>query len=387
MKIAIITETFLPSTDGIVTRLCASIRWLLEQEHEVLVIAPDLGVTEFEGARVAGVPPRSFFFYNDKKFAFPHRKVGRYLREFDPDVVHVVNPVFLGVAGIYYARRGKWPLVASYHTHLPKYADYYYVPFLKPLFWWYFRLLHNRADLNLCTSQSVRADLQDQRFRNVHVWKRGVDTEKFHPGHYSDEMRERLTNGQPSKTLLLFVGRLAAEKEIEKIRDILVESPDTCLAVVGDGPHRSALEKHFQGTNTVFTGLLHGEELAQAYASSDIFVFPSTTETLGLVLLEAMASGLPVVAAESGPTKEQVENGETGVLYKPGDQGDLVEKVAALKNNRFRSDVSTQAREASSGLGWTGQSKQLLSFYHRALRARKVLAAFLSSPDERKSQS
>ncbi|HEU5138611.1 MAG TPA: glycosyltransferase family 1 protein [Bacillales bacterium] len=371
MKIAIITETFLPSTDGIVTRLCASIRWLLNEGHEVLVIAPDLGTTAFEGAEVKGVPPRSFFFYRDKKFAFPHRKVRRYLQDFEPDVVHVVNPVFLGVAGIYYARRGNWPLVASYHTHLPKYADHYHVSFLKPLFWWYFRLLHNRADVNLCTSQSVHSELEDQRFQNVKVWKRGVDTDRFHPGHYNEGMREWLTGGEQSKTLLLFVGRLAAEKEIEKIREVLDQSSDVCLAIVGDGPHRSVLEKYFQGTNTVFTGLLHGEELASAYASSDIFVFPSTTETLGLVLLEAMASGLPVVAAESGPTKEQVEDGVTGMLYNPEDRKDFVDKVLALNHSSFRDGVSEQARKASSGLGWSGQSRQLLDFYRKVLRGRK----------------
>ncbi|HET7577986.1 MAG TPA: glycosyltransferase family 1 protein [Bacillales bacterium] len=367
MKIAIVTETFLPNTDGIVTRLCASIRWLLKEGHEVLVIAPDLGVAEFEGAKVAGIPARSFFLYRDKKFALPRRQVGKELREFNPDLVHVVNPAFLGVAGIYYARQGRWPLVASYHTRIPEQAEYYHVPFLKPVLWGYLRLLHNRADLNLCTSRSVLHDLNAHHFRNVHVWKRGVDTKKFHPRHFSESMRERLTNGQPSKTLMLFVGRLAAEKEIEKIRDVLHQYPDTCLALVGDGPHRSYLEKYFEGTNTVFTGFLHGEELSQAYASSDAFVFPSTTETLGLVILEAMVSGLPVVAAKSGPTSEQVVDGSTGVLYDPEIEGDLVKTMDQLRNHTLRRKISKKAREETADMDWAGQSKQLLGFYQQVL--------------------
>lgn len=367
MRIAIVTETFLPNTDGIVTRLCASIRWLLKEGHEVLIIAPDLGVEKFEGAKVAGIPARSFFLYRSKKFAFPHRKVGRDLKAFNPDVVHVVNPAFVGVAGIYYARKMKLPLIASYHTHIPRQAEYYHVSFFKPVLWGYLRLLHNRADMNLCTSNAVFSDLDKHHFRNVHVWKRGVDTKAFHPNHYSEDMRERLTNGKQSKTLLLFVGRLAAEKEIERIKEILDKSPDTCLALVGDGPYRPFLEKHFKGTNTVFTGFLYGEELAQAYASSDIFVFPSTTETLGLVILESMASGLPVVAAKNGPTGEQIHDGVTGLLYDPEKAGDLANITSKLKDEHLRGEISKQAQEVTAGLDWTSQSEQLLGFYRQVL--------------------
>lgn len=368
MRIAIVTETFLPNTDGIVTRLCASIRWLLAEGHDVLIISPDLGVEEFEGAKVAGIPARSFFLYRDKEFALPNRKVGRELKEFNPDVVHVVNPAFVGVAGIYYARKMKMPLMASYHTHVPRLAEYYHVSFLKPILWGYFRLLHNRADMNLCTSKAVYSDLNKHHFRNVHVWKRGVDTSAFSPDHYSESMRERLTNGHPSKKLMLYVGRLAAEKEIERIKEILERSPDMCLALIGDGPNRSFLEKYFEGTSTVFTGFLHGEELAQAYASSDIFVFPSTTETLGLVILESMASGLPVVAAQNGPTGEQIEDGVTGLLYDPDKEGDFARVTERLKDDELRGRIASQAQKVTEGLDWTSQSKQLLGYYRQMLR-------------------
>lgn len=367
MKIAIITETFLPSTDGIVTRLCASISWLIQNGHEVMIIAPDLGVTEFEGAKVEPIPARSFFLYKAKKWAYPSRLVRRYLDKFNPEIVHVVNPSLLGVSGVYYSKKNKLPLLCSYHTHLPKYADYYNVSFIKPILWGYLRMLHNRAHQNLCTSQSVMEELTDQRFMNVKLWERGVDTQKFHPRNKNDQMRKRLTGGQTDKTLLLFVGRLAAEKNIERIKDVLDRSPDVCLALVGDGPFRKDLEKHFEGTHTVFTGFLHGEELAQAYASSDVFVFPSTTETLGLVLLEAMASELPVVAADSPPTREQVTDGESGMLFHPDQPEHFVQQVLKLLNKEKREKIAKHAILASRNMGWEKTAQQLFNYYQQTV--------------------
>ncbi|WEG14901.1 glycosyltransferase family 1 protein [Pullulanibacillus sp. KACC 23026] len=369
MKLAIVTETFYPQIDGIVTRLTATIEWLIQEAGlEVLVIAPEMGITEYKGARVEGIPARSFFLYPGKKFAFPTRKVDKILKAFNPDLVHVVNPAFIGVSGVYSAKRNKWPLLASYHTHVPKYADYYKLSFIKPALWWYFRKLHNKADLNLCTSKSVAVELKEQRFHNVHVWKRGVDTKKYHPKNYDLAMRQRLTNGQPDQKLLLYVGRLAQEKELEKLRNVLEASESFSLALVGDGPHRAALEKHFKGTKTVFTGFMQGEELARAYASSDIFIFPSTTETLGLVILEAMASGLPIVAAKSGPTEEQINDGMTGVLYDPTVKGEFVRKVLTLEDEQFRQTLSEQARASSRQFSWEAQAEQLLGYYKEVFK-------------------
>ncbi|MFC3038786.1 glycosyltransferase family 4 protein [Virgibacillus xinjiangensis] len=365
MKIAIITETFLPSTDGVVTRLVHSIRYFLGQGHDVRVIAPDLGVTEFEGAEVVGVRPRTLPFYRSKKFALPTRKVRNMLQDYNPDVVHVVNPALLGASGVRYAKKLGYPLVASYHTHVPIYLDYYNLSMFKGLLWWYFRKLHNQADLNLCTSKAVKEELDQKDFHNVHVWKRGVDTELFHPDKYDKAMRDKLSGGQPEKKLLLFVGRLAAEKEIEKIKAVLDSSDEFVLAVVGDGPHRQELESYFSGTNTVFTGFMHGEELAKAFASSDVFVFPSTTETLGLVIMEAMASGLPLVAAKSGPTCEQIEDNRTGLLYDKDVPDDFKETILKFKDETLRKRLSSAAHKEISHMGWDSQSKQALQLYQQ----------------------
>ncbi|GAA0440244.1 glycosyltransferase family 1 protein [Lentibacillus halophilus] len=363
MKIAIITETFVPSTDGVVTRLKACIRYFKKQGHDVRVIAPDLGVHEFEGVEIKGVPARTLLLYRSKKFALPTRKVKKLLEEYDPDVVHVVNPALVGMSGVRYAEKLGYPLLASFHTQVPKYADYYNVPMFKGFLWWYFRKLHNKADLNLCTSEAVKEELLEQNFHNVHVWKRGVDTELFDPDKYDKDMRDKLSNGQPDKKLLLFVGRLAPEKEIEKIKSVLDTSDEFALAIAGDGPHRQSLEKHFAGTNTVFTGFLHGEELAKAYASSDVFVFPSTSETLGLVITEAMASGLPLVAAKSGPTCEQIEDNRTGLLYDKDKRNDFTNTVLRFGDETLRKRMAKNARRDIAEMSWEAQSKQVLDYY------------------------
>ncbi len=366
MKIAMITETFLPSTDGIVTRLTAVIRWLRKQGHDVLIIAPESDLHEFEGATIAGIPAYRFFLYRSKKLALPLPRIARLLREFEPDLVHVVNPAVLGAAGILFGK--KWPLVASYHTHIPHYADHYRVGWMKPVLWWYLRVLHNQAQLNLCTSDTVMQELHSQRFHRVKLWQRGVDTERFDPAFRSESMRKRLSDCDPDKVLLLYVGRLAAEKQIERIRNVLEHSDRFRLTIVGDGPHRAALERHFAGTATIFTGFLHGEELSKAYASSDIFIFPSTTETLGLVLLEAMAAGLPIVAAQSGPTLEQVQHQVTGMLYDPKVPESFHKLVLELVDESLRRKLGTAARQSALQLGWDGASRQLLSFYDSLLQ-------------------
>lgn len=366
MRIAIVTETFLPYVDGVVTRMTAVIRRLREDGHEILIIAPEDGIQTFCGCPVSGISARTFFLYRHRKVAFPHPDVKRRLTEFQPDVVHVVNPALLGIAGIFYGRH--WPLVASWHTNIPQYADYYRVPYLKPLLWSILKKIHNRADLNLCTSNTVQEELKRRGFKNVQLWKRGVDLQRFHPRNANESMRRRLSDNHPDSILMLYVGRLAAEKEIERLQAILRSDDRFRLAVVGDGPHRFKLEQQLRHTPTVFTGFLHGEELAQAYASVDAFVFPSRTETLGLVLLEAMASGLPVIAVNAGPTAEQIDHEKTGLLYSPDHPEDLKNMAQRLTDSNLRRQIGVEARKAAHAYGWSSSAQQLHHYYADLLK-------------------
>ncbi|NUN66030.1 glycosyltransferase [Pseudanabaena biceps] len=368
MRIAIFTETFLPKIDGIVTRLKYTVEYLVKLGNQVLVFSPDGGLTEYCGAKVYGVSAFDFPLYPELKLALPRPSIGHALEQFKPDIVHIVNPAILGMAGLYYAKSMNYPLMASYHTHLPQYLQHYGLGFLEGLMWELVKNTHNQAALNLCTSTAMIEELRLHGVERLDLWQRGVDTVQFHPRFKNAEMRSRLTQGHPEDTLFLYVGRLSAEKEIQQILPVLQSIPNSRLALVGNGPYRQELEKIFAGTNTNFVGYLRGDDLAAAFASSDAFLFPSRTETLGLVLLEAMAAGCPVVAANSGGIPDIVTNGINGYLFEPDEDRGLVLATQKLLQNRDER-MCIEARLEAEKWGWEAATRQLQNYYEQTINA------------------
>lgn len=364
LRIALFSEVFLPKIDGVVTRLCQTIRHLRAAGHMVLVIAPDGNVAEFEGARIHGVPGLAFPLYPDIKMAFPRPSIGKALAAFQPDLIHAVQPMLLGTSALYYSSQHRVPLVISYHAQVDRYLHYYSLGFLEPLLWKGTRSAYNGADRVLVTSQAMQELLRGRGIRRVELWQRGVDTETFHPQQASRQIRARLTQGHPEEKLLLCVGRLSAEKGLEECRPVLEALPGVRLALVGDGPHRAKLEQHFVGTPTYFAGYLQGAELAAAYASADVFFMPSRTETLGLVLLEAMAAGCPVVAAAEGGIVDIVRDGVTGHLYQYGDREGSISAVRhLLSDSDHRENMCREARLDAEKWSWSAATRQLEGFY------------------------
>jgi glycosyltransferase involved in cell wall biosynthesis len=376
MRIALFTETFLPKVDGIVTRLRHTIEHLERNGDRVLVVAPEGGLTEYKGAKVYGIPGMPLPLYPELKLALPPLGTKNAIEEFQPDLIHVVNPAFLGIGGIYYAKTLNIPLVASYHTHLPQYLHHYGLGALEGLLWELLKAAHNKAQLNLCTSSAMVKELVSHGIERVDLWQRGVDTEMFQPHLASTQMRSRLTQGHPEDPLLLYVGRVSAEKQIDQIKPVLEAIPQARLAIVGDGPSRETLEAHFAGTNTNFVGYLQGLELAAAFASADAFVFPSRTETLGLVLLEAMAAGCPVVAARSGGIPDIVTDGVNGYLFEPDDpDGAITATKSLLSATQAREELRHNARQEAEQWGWAAATKQLQSYYRHVLEAEYGVSA------------
>lgn len=368
MRIAIFTETYLPSTDGVVTRLLATLREFRRMGHEVLVLAPDGGPDSYAGFPVVGFPGKPFFLYPDKRVIWPRLRVLRLLRAFRPDLIHAVNPVVFGAAAIAASRVLGVPLVASYHTHFPHFATVYGWPWARRPIWWYMRLLHNRATINLCTSQPVLDELTAHHFRRVRLWPHGVETERFRPGPPDASMRLRLSGGDPSRMVLLYVGRFAPEKQVERLVPLARDVAGVSLALVGDGPLRQRTEQAFAGTSAVFTGYLQGDDLVAAYNAADAFVFPSTKETLGLVILEAMACGLPVIAADSAPSRMLLGDGEGGLLYDADDHGALATAVGRLRTDpSLRERLRSGAGRRGAERGWEEPTRQLVRYYEQAL--------------------
>ncbi|ADI65288.1 glycosyltransferase family 4 protein [Trichormus azollae] len=372
MRIALFTETFLPKVDGIVTRLRHTVDHLQRDGNQVLVFAPEGGITEHKGAKVFGVSGFPLPLYPELKLALPRPAIGHALEEFQPDIIHVVNPAVLGLSGIFHSKVLKIPLIASYHTHLPQYLQHYGLGMLEGLLWELLKAGHNQAALNLCTSTAMIEELSEHGIERLDLWQRGVDTELFHPNLASEEMRLHLTQNHPKSPLLLYVGRLSAEKEVERIKPILEAIPDARLALVGDGPNRQNLERHFAGTNTHFVGYLMGKELGSAFASADAFIFPSRTETLGLVLLEAMAAGCPVVAARSGGIPDIVTDGINGYLFNP--KADIQEAIDVtiklLKQRQEIAIIRKNAHTEAEKWGWAAATRQLQDYYQKVIGVR-----------------
>jgi glycosyltransferase involved in cell wall biosynthesis len=376
MRIALFTETFLPKVDGIVTRLRHTVDHLQRNGDQVLVVSPDGGLKEYKGARIYGVSGFPLPLYPELKLALPRPSIGVALEGFRPDLIHVVNPAVLGLAGLYYAKIMQIPLVASYHTHLPQYLHHYGLGMLEGVMWELIKASHNQAQLNLCTSTAMVQQLREHGIERLDLWQRGVDTEMFHPGLASVEMRSHLSQGHPESPLLLYVGRLGAEKEIDRIKPVLEAIPNARLALVGDGPHRSALEKHFAGTPTHFVGYLTGTELGSAFASADAFIFPSRTETLGLVLLEAMAAGCPVVAARSGGIPDIVTDGVNGYLFDPADENGAIAATQRLLHQQAERETLRQnARREAERWGWAAATRQLQNYYRGVVLSHSMSSA------------
>lgn len=368
MRIALFTETFLPKVDGIVTRLKHTVEHLQAQGDEVLIFSPEGGLKEYKGAKINGIKGIPLPLYPELKLAIPNPSINFALQRFKPDLIHVVNPAVLGIGGIFYAKKLNIPLVASYHTHLPQYLHHYNLGALEGILWELLKLAHNQAQLNLCTSSAMVNELINHGIERVDLWQKGVDTDSFHPSLASLEMRNRLSQGNAEAPLLLYVGRVSAEKEIDKIKPVLESIPHARLAIVGNGPARSELETLFANTNTNFVGYLHGKELGAAYACADAFIFPSSTETLGLVLLEAMAAGCPVIAARRGGIPDIVTDGVNGYMFNPDDaKGAIAATTRLLAHKEEREQLRQNARQEAEKWGWSCATAQLRNFYQGVL--------------------
>jgi glycosyltransferase involved in cell wall biosynthesis len=368
MRIAFFTEVFLPKIDGITTRLRHTIEHLVRDGHEVCVFAPQGSVAEHAGAHVVPIAGVPLPLYPEIRISAPDPRIVLRLLRWGADLVHVVNPACLGIWGALAAKLLRIPIVASFHTDLPRYLPDYGLGLLEPAIWPLLRRVHGLAHLNLCPSRFTRDDLQAHGIAPVGIWRGGVDTELFHPRRRSVEMRERLAGGPVTGPLLLSVGRLSQEKNLESLLPVLNAHPGATLAFVGDGPARATIEHAFLGHRANFVGFLRGEELAAAFASADLFLMPSRTETLGFVVLEAMSSGCPVVAARAGGIPDLVIHEETGLLYDPDDPGDLLAAVSSLLAHpgkcRFHARLARKRAEEST---WASETRGLVLEYRKAV--------------------
>jgi len=315
----------------------------------------------------------------------PEMKGAKMMERRRPDLIHVTSPGFMLFAGLFYAKIMRIPLLLSYHTHLPLYGRNYlgFIPYIEEMAWAALRYTHSRADLTLVTSPQMKEELEANGIPRVEVWRKGIDTIKFQPKFKSTEFRRRmlgLVDDESQKKdngelLLVYVGRLGAEKRLKDIKPMLERLPNARLCIVGKGPQEEELKEYFEGTNTVFTGQLTGDDLSAAFASADVFIMPSDSETLGFVVLESMASGVPVIGCKAGGIPDLIRDGDTGFLVEAGDIDGYVKCIETLSDEKYRAEMGKRARAEAELWGWEAATsvlrnvqyeKAMINFHSRA---------------------
>lgn len=375
MRVAIVAESFLPNVNGVTNSVLRVIEHLRRTGHEVLVIAPDTPRGQppadrvHDGVRVHRVPSRMFPKVTSLPLGVPRPRMVNVLRGFDPDVVHLASPALLGWGGVHAARYLGVPSVAVFQTDVAGFAESYGVGVLSRASWAWTRRLHSKADRTLAPSTSAMENLEAHRIPRVFKWGRGVDITGFAPSARDERLRASWS--AEGKPVVGFVGRLAPEKHVERLA-ALAGRDDLQLVVVGDGVDRAKLESLLP--SAVFTGELHGPELAAAYASMDVFVHPGEHETFCQAVQEAMASGLPVIAPDAGGPRDLVAPYRTGLLL-PVDEFEsaLPASVEHLIDERSR--YSLAARRSVLTRTWPAICDELIGHYEAVQGLRQLRAA------------
>lgn len=385
MRVAIVAESFLPNVNGVTNSVLRVLEHLHANGHEALVIAPgardfEEEIPEYLGFEIFRVPTIMVPLINSLPVGVPIPAVTQALRNFDPDIIHLASPFVLGGAGALAARQLRIPAIAVYQTDVAGFATKYKLTMLAAASWEWTRTLHNMCQRTLAPSSVTIAELEAHGINEIYHWGRGVDTVRFHPSKRSEELR-KAWDPTRSKRIVGFVGRLAAEKGVDRLAS-LAHRDDLQLVIVGDGPERQHLEQLLP--TAVFMGALGGEELARAYASLDIFVHTGEFETFCQAIQEAHASGIPTIGPRAGGPID---------LITPGVDGDLLDvetfseelphAVDQILDPRRYDRYAAASRNTVRTKTWESLCEQLLKHYDAVIEeSRRVPLTFFGPRPE-----
>lgn len=351
MKITFVSDTYAPQPNGVATTLQRLVHGLRDRGNEVDVIRPSVLACEEEGMRVPSV---SLPGYPEVRLGLPMRLVlqARWYRR-RPDVIYVATETPLGASAITAARSLRIPVASGFHTNFQQYMAHYQLPLLERATMRYLRHVHNRSNCTFVPSSEVIAELDRQGFENLELLPKGVDTRQFSPKKRDILLRKQWGAGMGAK-VGLYVGRMAAEKNLPLVVETFAELqrrfPDFRGVFVGDGPKLAELrERH---PEFIYAGVRFGEDLARHYASADLFVFPSMTETFGNVTLEAMASGLGVVAFDYAAARQHIVDGENGFAVPFGDEAAFVREAVEALRREDLDEIRERARASARKVRW-----------------------------------
>jgi glycosyltransferase involved in cell wall biosynthesis len=377
VRIALFSEVYWPMVSGVGVTLLRLTRALEARGHQVRVYSATYALPEGgDRPEVHRSPSVPFFLYPDVQWAFPRmRDVVEDLARFHPDVVHLATEFTVGVAGLKAARQLQLPLIASSHTDYEQYAARYSVEWALRVGWHYMRWFYRHAHRVLCPSRIYEEHLHRRGVTHTGLWSRGVDPAWFHPSFRSHSYRQRLGLG-PDDMLVTYIGRIAREKNLAQLLQaweaLGPARRGARLALVGQGPLEDEIRRRdIPGVHVL--GLMHDRDLSEAYASADIFAFPSATETFGNSLLEAMGSGLPSLAASAGGVLEFARHGDNAWLVEPNSASALADGLRRLLEDApLRQRLSEGALGTARERRWDAVYDQLLEDYRDAIRAQCI---------------
>ena len=361
MKVAIVTESFLPHVNGVTNSVLRILEHLSEHGHEALVIAPEsaTGPFEYSGFRVKRIP--SLAMKGLIPVALPQKTLEPLLEGFSPDVIHLASPIFLGNYVAKFAQKMEIPTLSVYQTDIAGFARHYGLTIAHSKLKNWVARIHKQTSRTLAPSTWSCRDLESSGVENVHLWQRGVNSERFNPIHRNSELRGLWTNGNREKIIVGYVGRLANEKRVDDL-SVLDARSDVQLVIVGEGPARAKLERELP--HAIFLGFQGGEELSQVYASLDIFVHTGKHETFCQSIQEALASGVPVIAPNSGGPIDLVAHGVTGYLIDTAKPDQLVSAFTQLTSREDFDHVRANARASVISRTWQSVNAELLNHYN-----------------------
>lgn len=370
-RIALFSGNYNYVMDGPVRALNKLVGFLEEQGIEVLVFAPTADKPAFKHkGTLVSVPSVALPGRSEYRIALGlPRSIKKRLAEFDPHLIHLAAPDLLGCGALKWARKNGVPAVSSFHTRFDTYPRYYHMAWAEKYVTAFMRRFYHRCEQVYVPSECMAQILREQNMaRDIRLWTRGVDSELFSPARRNMEWR-REQGISDNEVVVTFVGRLVLEKGL----DIYADTIDLLQArglpvralIVGEGPERERFTKRLPGA--LFCGYLQGEDLAQAYASSDIFLNASITETFGNVTLEAMASGIPAVCANASGSASLVTDGETGYLVEPGNVDAFATRIESLiSDDALRRGMSEASLLATKPFTWHAVLSKLLEQYEQA---------------------
>ena len=374
MNIAVVTETYPPDINGVAHTLSKIVDGLQRNGHVLWLIRPKHQASDtatrtdrYQEILVKGLP---IPFYKQLRMGLPaKRELTRLWSLQRPDIVHIATEGPLGWSALQVAKKLKLPVSTDFRTNFHAYSQHYGIGWLSGAIMAYLKKFHNAAQATMVPTSQLQGELDKVGFKHLSVVPRGVDTDVFSPDHRNDALRTSW--GADSATrVLLYVGRLAPEKNLKLViqtyNNLKRSHPDIKLVLVGDGPMRAGLEK--DNPEVIFAGFQTGPSLAQHYASADIFMFASQTETFGNVTLEAMASRLAIVAFHHAAAGELIQSGVNGMLARTHSSLDFEMGVQTLLNNQaLMQHVAEQACLSARALSWRMIVERTEGVFHRVM--------------------